>query len=139
MVFSYLLVQNLSQHTCSYFSSISYSFFVFCCPRRGVSRCKHCSPAAKGSRSQPLSRAKFSLFQYSNPLLSTYEVPGGCQTPHINKTGFFQDRILTGEARTCLCYLHSSQTLIRFRMMCKRRCKGKMSRPEMGSLFPGGG
>ena len=27
-------------------------FFAFCCSRRGVSRCKHCSTTAKGSRSQ---------------------------------------------------------------------------------------
>ena len=34
---------------------VPYSFFVFCCWRRGVSRCRHCSTAAKGPRSQPVS------------------------------------------------------------------------------------
>ena len=35
---------------------IPYSFlFVFVCSRRGVSSCKHCSCAAKGPRSQPVS------------------------------------------------------------------------------------
>ena len=34
---------------------VPYSFFVFCCWRRGLSRCKHCSTAAKGPRSQPVS------------------------------------------------------------------------------------
>ena len=45
--------------------------------------------------------------------------------PHINKTGSLQDQILTGEARTCLCHLHSSQTLIRFRMTCKGDVRGR--------------
>ena len=34
---------------------VSYSFCVFCCWRRGVSRCKHCSTEKKGPRSQPVS------------------------------------------------------------------------------------
>ena len=34
---------------------VPYSFFVFCCSRKGVSRCKYCSTAAKGPRSQPVS------------------------------------------------------------------------------------
>ena len=35
--------------------SVSQNSFVFCCPRRGVSSCKHCSTAGKGPRSQPAS------------------------------------------------------------------------------------
>ena len=37
---------------CTYMHLVSYSLFVFCCLKRSVSRCKHCSPLAKGSRSQ---------------------------------------------------------------------------------------
>ena len=33
---------------------VPYGFFVFCCWRRGVSRCKHCSTAAKGPNPQPV-------------------------------------------------------------------------------------
>ena len=36
-----------------------YSFFVFCCWRRGVSRRKHCSTAVKHPRSQPVSLRVF--------------------------------------------------------------------------------
>ena len=48
-------VQNLSQLHTHAFISVPYSFFVFCCLRRGVSRCKHCSPLAKGSGSRSVS------------------------------------------------------------------------------------
>ena len=41
---------------CTQLFLVPYSFFVFCCSRRGVSRCKHCSKGsqvpAKGHRSQ---------------------------------------------------------------------------------------
>ena len=40
---------------CTQLFLVPYSFFVFCCSRRGVSRCKHCSTSAKGPRSQPVS------------------------------------------------------------------------------------
>ena len=40
---------------CTELFLVPYSFFVFCCWRRGLSRCKHCSTAAKGPRSQPVS------------------------------------------------------------------------------------
>ena len=33
---------------CTQLFLVPYSFLVFCCLGRGVSRCKHCSPAAKG-------------------------------------------------------------------------------------------
>ena len=49
LVSLYLLVQNLPQ--------VPYSFIVFCRSRSGVSRCKHCSAAAEGPGSQPVSGA----------------------------------------------------------------------------------
>ena len=59
-------VQNLPQLHIHAFILVPYSFFVFCCLKRGVSRCKHCSPLAKGSRSVCLiprdSTPLFSLF-----------------------------------------------------------------------------
>ena len=42
--------------TCTQLFLVPYSFFVFCCWRRGVSRCKHCSSAAKRPMSQPVSK-----------------------------------------------------------------------------------
>ena len=48
-------VQNWPQLHIHAFILAPYSFFVFCCLKRGVSRCKHCSPLAKGSRSQSVS------------------------------------------------------------------------------------
>ena len=41
--------------TCTQLFLVPYSFFVFCCSRRGVSSCKYCSTATKGPRSQPVS------------------------------------------------------------------------------------
>ena len=44
---------------CTSLFLVPYSFFVFCCRRRGVSKYKHCSTAAKGPRAQvsaPLKR-----------------------------------------------------------------------------------
>ena len=38
--------------TCTPLFLVPYSFFVFCSLRSGVSRCKFCSTAAKGPRSQ---------------------------------------------------------------------------------------
>ena len=40
---------------CTQFFLVPYGFFVFCISRRGVSRCKRCSTAAKGPRSQSVS------------------------------------------------------------------------------------
>ena len=34
---------------------VPYSFFVFCCSKRGMSRCQHCSTAAKGPGPRPVS------------------------------------------------------------------------------------
>ena len=46
-----------SNCTCTQLFLVSSSFFVliFGCLKRGVSRCKHCSPAAKGPTSQLIS------------------------------------------------------------------------------------
>lgn len=44
-----------SNYACMQLFFFSYSFFVFCCSRSGVSRCKHCSTAAQGPRAQPVS------------------------------------------------------------------------------------
>ena len=41
--------------SCTQLFLVPYSFFVFCCSRRCLSRCKHCSTAAKGPRSQTVS------------------------------------------------------------------------------------
>ena len=41
--------------TCTQLFLVPYSFFVFCCSRRGVSKCKNCSTAAKGPRYQAVS------------------------------------------------------------------------------------
>ena len=41
--------------SCMQLFLVAYSFFVFCCSRRGVSRCKHCNTTAKSPRSQPVS------------------------------------------------------------------------------------
>ena len=40
---------------CTQLFSVPYRFFVFCCMRRCLSRCKHCSTAAEGRTSQPVS------------------------------------------------------------------------------------
>ena len=51
-VFLYLLSRICPNCTCMQLFLVPYSFFVLCSLRRGVSRCKHCSTAAKGPRSQ---------------------------------------------------------------------------------------
>ena len=55
LVSMYLLSRIYSNSTCMQLFLVPYSFFIFCCSRRGVSRCKNCSTAAKGPRSQPVS------------------------------------------------------------------------------------
>ena len=60
-VVSVSFVQNLSQLPCTQFFLVPRGFFVFCCSRRCVSRCKHCSTAANGPRSQLVSPAALSL------------------------------------------------------------------------------
>ena len=47
-----LWVQNLTPLCLDTVISVPPGFFAFCCWRKGVSRCKHCSTAAKGPRSQ---------------------------------------------------------------------------------------
>ena len=48
------LAHNLPQ-LCMHIFLVSYSFFVFCYSRRRLFRCKHCSTAGNGPRSQPVS------------------------------------------------------------------------------------
>ena len=48
-------VQSLSQLQ---LFLVSYSFFVFCCWRRGLSTHKYCSTVAKAPRSQPVSETQ---------------------------------------------------------------------------------
>ena len=55
LVFLYLLSIICPNCACTQLFLVLCSFFVFCCWRTGVSRCKHCSTAAKGPRSQPVS------------------------------------------------------------------------------------
>ena len=51
----YLLSRICTNCTCMQLFLIPYSFFVFCCARRDVSRCKQCSTAEKGFRFQSVS------------------------------------------------------------------------------------
>ena len=50
-----ILSKICSNCECMQLRLFLYTFFVFFCSRRHFSRCKHCSTAAKGPRSQPLS------------------------------------------------------------------------------------
>ena len=67
--FRYRICPNCS---CTQLFLVPYSFFVFCCWRRGVSRCKHCSKGAhvpaKGPRSQPVSFPYHSVSTHSDVL-----------------------------------------------------------------------
>ena len=54
---------------------VTYSFFVFCCWRRCLSRCKHCSHAAKGPRSHVPACLKSDAFY-----LPTYSL---MRSPHF--------------------------------------------------------
>ena len=47
--------------TCTQLSLLLYSFFLFCCLSWGVSKCKLCSSAVKGSRYQPVSPPQGSM------------------------------------------------------------------------------
>lgn len=51
LIFSYLIIQSLPQ-PCMELFLVSYSFLVFCGSKSYLSRCKPCSTAAKGPRSQ---------------------------------------------------------------------------------------
>ena len=55
LVSLYLLSRICPNCTCTQLFLVPYSFFVFCCSRRCLSGCKHCSTAAKSPRSQPVS------------------------------------------------------------------------------------
>ena len=67
LVSLYLLPRICSNCACTQLISVPYSFFVFCSSRRGMSSCKFCSPAAKGSRTQPASKR---LMQSTKTLLA---------------------------------------------------------------------
>ena len=60
-VFCILLSIICPNCACTQLFSVPYSFFAFCCPRRCLSRCKHCSAAAEGSRSRPVSAASLTF------------------------------------------------------------------------------
>ena len=51
LVSLYLLSRICSYCTCMQLFLVPYNCFLFCCLRRGVSSCKHCSTAAKDPRS----------------------------------------------------------------------------------------
>lgn len=53
--FLYLVVQNLPNCTSMQLFFVPYSFFLFCCLRRCLSRCKHCCkrPYVPGPRLSP--------------------------------------------------------------------------------------
>ena len=51
----YLLSRICPNCTCTQLFLVPYSFFVSCCSRSRLSRCKHGRPAAEGPRSQPVS------------------------------------------------------------------------------------
>ena len=50
---------------------VPYSFFELCCLKRGVSRCKPCSTAAEGPRSQPVSPPQEPATTRSVPRMAT--------------------------------------------------------------------
>ena len=52
LVFLYLSSIICPNYACIQLFLVPYSFFVFCCLRRCLSRCKLCNTAAKGPRSQ---------------------------------------------------------------------------------------
>ena len=55
-----------SANKCMWLFLVLYSFFVFCCLRRGVSRCRHCSTASRGLGFQTvsLSTERKSFYDY---------------------------------------------------------------------------
>jgi len=53
-VFLYLLFRICPNCTCTQLLLVPSSFFLFCGSWRGAFRCKHCSTAAEGPRSQPV-------------------------------------------------------------------------------------
>ena len=55
LVFLYFLSIICPNWACTQLFLVPYSFFVFFGLRKCLSRCKHCSTAAKGPRSQPVS------------------------------------------------------------------------------------
>ena len=64
-------VQNLPQLRFMQLFLVPYSFFELCCLKRGVSRCKPCSTAAEGPRSQPVSPPQEPATTRSVPRMAT--------------------------------------------------------------------
>ena len=54
LVFLYLPSRICPKCPCKQLLLVPYSFFVFCCSKTGLSRCKHSCTAAKGPRPQPI-------------------------------------------------------------------------------------
>ena len=76
-VFCILLSIICPNCACTQLFSVPYSFFAFCCLRRCLSRCKHCSAAAEGSRSWPVSAASSTFLDSTLDLvISPALVPG---------------------------------------------------------------
>ena len=75
LVFLYLVAHNLPQ---LHMHAVIFSFFVFCCSRRRLSRCKHCSQGAwvQGPSLSPMGNAPLSPVQLS-PSPTTYALPYG--------------------------------------------------------------
>ena len=71
---SYPLSRICPNCACTSLVLVPCRFFVFCCWRRGVSRCKHCSTAAKSPRSKPVSVLSVQLLlQVSAKIVGTVE------------------------------------------------------------------
>ena len=72
---------------CTQLFLVPYIFFVFCCWQRRLSRCKHCSTAAKGPRSQPVSlRASESPVDSEKPPPPHPDPPGPVAQVHLGWT-----------------------------------------------------
>ena len=55
LVSLYVLSRICADGICMQLFLVPYSSLVFCCQRRGLSRCKHCSTAEEDPRPQPVS------------------------------------------------------------------------------------
>ena len=71
LVFLYLVVQDLPQLCVHTVIFSPYGFFVFCCSRRLLSRCKHCS---EGSQVSGPSLSHFDYFCQNVQLIPIFSV-----------------------------------------------------------------
>ena len=83
LVFLYLLSRNCPSCTCTQLFLVPYSFFVFCCLRRG-DVCPGASTAGKGSRSQ-VSGPSLSQFQPTQKKIFNTGIPK-CQLLNASMT-----------------------------------------------------